>query len=192
MSYCDDCASPCATCEFAETVYFSRKPINTMRNMCTVVERTSNMIHRPVEVYPSTYHGNGLHATSHISRGAAVAKYGGSLVRVKSAEADQAQLGSYAIELAALSTKDEKAYVDARRMTVLPQLQLYDEASHMSLAGGFANSCKSDNGVLVPAPNCQFEEHVIDGKMCIVLVALCEIHTGDEIIVNYHWLMDPR
>ena len=118
ITYSDDCPYPCWICEGEEPRSAAPPPVvNAHPAFCTIIEHRTNMVQRPVAVFPSKLHGRGLFATEGISGGKAFAKYAGELVLAT--EVDESKM-QYLVAVKSYSSAEMDAFIDGRKIALLP------------------------------------------------------------------------
>ena len=90
------------------------------------------------------------------------------------------------------SDATSKLYVDPTKLFQYPVAALYDVNRSMWCCGGLVNSCMVGlDGILRPAPNAEFRSVYTDeGEfMELAVFATKEISCLQEVIVDYHWVL---
>ena len=177
----------CDLCEVLEDTLFTAETPNLRKDLCEIVQHPANMMQRPVSVYPSMIHGYGLFATAPLGAGTLICKYFGEgvVIQRKTGVADR-------FMIPVKGNANTFTYVDGHPTTTLPHALLWDAETEWSLAGAFVNTCTHVNGVLMPPPNCSFFSGEWRGQQTVFIHTLRDIVPGEEIICDYHWVIEPE
>ena len=182
-SYSDDCPYRCTFCTLAR--YPVKKVVRLGRvEVSLIVNSSTIQVQHNVCVNRCTLEGYGLFATTNIPDNTVIRNYSGEVRLVEDVETDPCK--SYFVPL----YPESHRYIDGSKVLELPEVFLFDKDARMSIAGVYANSCTINEGKLVPEVNAKLQPIVVQGKLKIFLVAAREIYCCEEIVLDYHWLMN--